>query len=78
MVRASLGHTGQALRAGRAVSLLFLAVLAAAVARILAAVTDSHAGLSLHVAAFAWMAAFCGFAVVVGPALVMPRRTARP
>lgn len=78
MVRASLGHTGQALRAGPAVSFLFLAVLAAAVARILAAVTDSHTGLSLHVAAFAWMVAFCGFAVVVGPALVMPRRSARP
>lgn len=53
MVRASLGHAGQALRAGLAVSLLFLAALAAAAARTLAAMADSHIGLALYVAAFA-------------------------
>lgn len=78
MVRASLGHTGQALRAGPAVSLLFLAVLIAAITRILAALTDSHTGPLLHVAAFAWVVAFCGFAIVVGPGLVAPRRIAKP
>ena len=77
MVRASLGHTGQALRAGPAVSFIFAAVLVAAVARILATMTDSHSGLALHVAAFAWMAAFCGFAVVFGPALLTPRRSGK-
>lgn len=53
MVRASLGHAGQTLRAGPAVSLLFLAVLAAVAARTLAAMADSHIGLALYVAAFA-------------------------
>ncbi|MDP2733829.1 MAG: NnrS family protein, partial [Hoeflea sp.] len=74
MVRASLGHTGQALRVRPAVTFIFMAVLIAAVARILAAMTDSHSGLVLHVAAFAWMAAFCGFAVVFAPALMRRRK----
>lgn len=74
MVRASLGHTGQALRARPAITFIFVAVLIAAVARILAALTDSHSGLVLHVAAFAWMAAFCGFAVVFAPALSRRRK----
>ena len=74
MTRASLGHTGQALRAGPAISLIFSAVLIAAITRILAALTDSYVDFSLHVAAFAWLIAFGGFAVVFGPALVRPRR----
>lgn len=77
MVRASLGHTGQALRAGLAIRLIFVAILVAAVTRILAAITGSYAGLALHVAAFAWMAAFCGYAVVFAPALVAPRRSTK-
>lgn len=74
MTRASLGHTGQALQARPAITVIFLAVLIAAVARILAAMTDSHTDLVLHVAAFAWLIAFGGFAVVLGPALVRPRK----
>ncbi|MBC7281632.1 NnrS family protein [Hoeflea sp.] len=74
MVRASLGHTGQALHARPAITFIFLAVLVAATVRILAAMTDSHTGLVLHIAAFAWMAAFCGFAVVFAPALMRRRK----
>ena len=74
MVRASLGHTGQALHARPAITLLFVAVLVAALTRILAAMTGSHTGIMLHVAAFAWMAAFCGFAVVFAPALSRRRK----
>mgnify|MGYP003664684005 CR=1 FL=1 len=65
MVRASLGHTGQELHARPAITLL---------TRILAAMTGSHTGIMLHVAAFAWMAAFCGFAVVFAPALSRRRK----
>lgn len=74
MVRASLGHTGQALRARPAITFILMAVLVAATVRILAAMTDSHTGLVLHIAAFAWMAAFCGFAVVFAPALMRRRK----
>jgi len=74
MVRASLGHTGQALHARPAITLLFVAVLVAAITRILATMTDSHTDIMLHVAAFAWMAAFCGFAVVFVAALSRRRK----
>ncbi|MCY0148362.1 NnrS family protein [Hoeflea sp. G2-23] len=74
MVRSSLGHTGQALKAGRSGVFIFASVLVAAVARILAATTDSQT-LALHVAAFAWMAAFVGFGVIFAPALLRRRRS---
>jgi len=75
MARASLGHTGQALRARPVVVALFVAVLLAALARIFAAMTDNYADSALHIAAFAWMAAFCGFAVVFAPALSRRRKS---
>lgn len=77
MVRSSLSHTGRRLRAGPAVTIMFVAVLGAVVSRILATMIDSHADLFLHVAAFAWMTAFCGFAVVFAPALMSPRRSVK-
>ncbi len=75
MVRASLGHTGQALQARPSIIFIFTAVLVAAVTRILATMTDSHTGIALNVAAFAWMIAFCGFALVFAPALSRERKT---
>ncbi|MGJ8573210.1 MAG: NnrS family protein [Hoeflea sp.] len=75
MVRASLGHTGQQLKAGLSVTLLFVALLVAAFSRILATFNDSHTGLTLHIAAFAWMVAFAGFGLVFAPALSRQRRS---
>lgn len=75
MVRASLGHTGQALHAGPAVRIIFTALLVAAVIRIVAALSDSHADITLHIAAFAWMIAFAGFGLVFAPALSRHRKT---
>jgi len=77
MVRASLGHTGQQLKAGYSARLLFAAVLVAAVARILATIGDTSAGLVLHIAAFAWMVAFAGFGLVFAPALCRQRKDQR-
>ncbi|MDF1606893.1 NnrS family protein [Hoeflea sp. YIM 152468] len=74
MVRASRGHTGQQLKAGVSATLLFTALLVAAVTRIAAALIDSHTGVTLHVAAFAWMVAFVGFGLVFAPALSRPRK----
>ena len=75
MIRASLGHTGQPLRAGLSGTLIFSALLVATLARIVAVVSEANADLGLQVAAFAWMVAFIGFAVAFGPALCRRRKT---
>ena len=67
MTRASLGHTGQPLVASAATQAIYLLVILAAVVRIAGAFTGSPA--LLHVAAFAWIAAFGTFVVVYGPLL---------
>jgi uncharacterized protein involved in response to NO len=62
MSRAALGHTGRALIAGPAAQAVYALVFAAAIARIYAALAPEHGFAALHVAAFAWVAAFLGFA----------------
>lgn len=74
MMRASLGHTGQQLKAGLAGTVIFIALLTAAFSRILAAFSDSHTGLTLHIAAFSWMIAFAGFGLLYAPALSSRRK----
>lgn len=76
MTRASLGHTGRALAAGRLTQAIYGLVVAAAVLRIAAAFAPAATAL-LHAAAAAWIAAFWIFAVGYGPALFQPRRAAR-
>jgi uncharacterized protein involved in response to NO len=76
MTRASLGHTGRALAAGRLTQAIYLLVVAAAVLRIAAAFAPATTAL-LHAAAAAWIAAFWVFAVGYGPALFQARRSAR-
>jgi uncharacterized protein involved in response to NO len=73
MTRASLGHTGHALRAGRGTLFLYAAILLAALARIAAALAPQWSFVLLHVAAFAWLAAFLGFALIYGPSLFRAR-----
>ena len=68
MTRASLGHTGQPLRAGRGTQIIYAAILAAAVTRIIAAFSGSIA--LMEFAGLAWISAFGGFALVYGPLLV--------
>lgn len=71
MTRASLGHTGQALKAMPPTQIIYGLALASALVRIAAAFSPSVA--LLHLAALLWAAAFAGFAVAYGPALVRPR-----
>jgi uncharacterized protein involved in response to NO len=73
MTRASLGHTGQALRAGKGTLAIYGAVLVAATARVGAALAPQASFVLLHVAAFAWSAAFLGFVIAYGRALWSPR-----
>jgi uncharacterized protein involved in response to NO len=68
MTRASLGHTGCKLVASLPTQLIYFCALVAALARVLAAFEPSS--VLLHIAAFAWVLAFGGFAAVYGPLLI--------
>jgi uncharacterized protein involved in response to NO len=72
MTRASLGHTGQALTATGPITLIYVAVLVAALARI-AAAFDLQRDAMLTVSAAAWVAAFAGFALYYGALLMRSR-----
>lgn len=67
MTRATLGHTGRPLAAGRGTQAIYALALMAVMARLAAAFEPSL--LLLYIAAFAWVAAFAGFVVVYGPLL---------
>jgi uncharacterized protein involved in response to NO len=75
MTRASLGHTGQSLHAGKATQAIYAAIFLAAAARIGAALAPQWSFSLLHVAGFAWAAAFLGFALAYGRALWRPRQS---
>ena len=70
MSRATLGHTGRQLTASAATQAIYLAIIVAALSRVCAVIEPTHSEPLLHVAAFAWAAAFFGFAIAFGPLLV--------
>ncbi len=70
MTRASLGHTGQRLTASPSTQGIYAAIVIAALARICAVIVPAWSGQLLHLAAFAWAAAFLGFVVYFGRALM--------
>jgi uncharacterized protein involved in response to NO len=73
MTRATLGHTGRALRADGATITIFALVSASAVLRIAAAwPVDVHFGL-IEFSGFAWIGAFALFLAKYGPMLLSPR-----
>jgi uncharacterized protein involved in response to NO len=79
MTRATLGHTGQQLHASATTQAIYVAIIVAALSRICAVIEPAHSELLLHLAAFAWAAAFFGFALSFGPLLAgADRRKARP
>jgi uncharacterized protein involved in response to NO len=67
MTRASLGHTGQPLTAGRGTQAIYLFALCAALLRIIAGLIGSM--LLMELAGAAWVAAFGGFVLLYGPLL---------
>ncbi|TIN58716.1 MAG: NnrS family protein, partial [Mesorhizobium sp.] len=71
MTRATLGHTGRELKAGRGTSFIFVAVLLAGSLRILAAFVPSAAVIDM--AGAAWVVAFAGFVLIHGTALTTPK-----
>jgi uncharacterized protein involved in response to NO len=74
MTRATLGHTGRALKASRTTIFIYAAITTSALARIAAAMAPQWTIALLYLAAAAWIVAFAGFAVSYGPMLSKPRR----
>ncbi|MGA2566311.1 MAG: NnrS family protein [Pseudolabrys sp.] len=74
MTRASLGHTGSALSASAVTQAIYAAVVIAALARICSSLQPEWSDLLLHIAAFAWVVAYFGFAASFGPLLVTAQR----
>lgn len=73
MTRATLGHTGRALTAGRGTVFIYLAVLAAALLRVSVGLWPAYASSFYSVAALFWIAGFFGFAILYGPLLLRAR-----
>ena len=66
MSRATLGHTGQRLTASVTTQLIYAAIIVAAWRGSALRIDPAHYGPLLHVAAFAWAAAFLGYAISFG------------
>ena len=73
MTRASLGHTGGALTAGRGTVAIYALVTLAALLRVLAPFGAAEYLVLLCLAGAAWSGAFGLFVVLYGPALMRPR-----
>jgi uncharacterized protein involved in response to NO len=74
MTRASLGHTGNALRASLMTQVIYAAIVIASLARIFSALGPTLSDALLHITAIAWWVAYFGFATSFGPLLVGSRR----
>ena len=73
MTRATLGHTGRAIVSAPSTTLIYAAVLIAAVARLAAPIVPAIYYDALIVSALGWIIAFGGFVAVYGPMLLRPR-----
>lgn len=76
MTRASRGHSGQPLKAGRLEIILFVLVLAGALARVVAPHAPGMTMPMFELAGLAWAAAYLGFVAAYGRMLLL--RPARP
>ena len=66
MTRATLGHTGQELHAGLGTVAIYLALVTAVLARVVAGVWTDEAMAMHSLAGVAWIGAFGGYAVLYG------------
>lgn len=73
MTRATLGHTGHALTAGRGTTALYLLILMAVAARFAAGIFPGMANTLYLLSGMAWIGAFGGFVVLYGPLLLRPK-----
>ncbi|HML28401.1 MAG TPA: NnrS family protein, partial [Hyphomicrobium sp.] len=72
MTRATLGHTGRELIASNATQVIYLAVVAAMLARVTMEFLPTLMLPLMYAAAIAWISAFVGFIIVYGPMLAGP------
>jgi uncharacterized protein involved in response to NO len=73
MTRATLGHTGQSLHAGRATLVIYLSLIGSIFARITAVIWVGSAMTIYLLSGALWIGAFLGFAIVYGPYLMKPK-----
>lgn len=73
MTRATLGHTGRALRANSFAIGCYLTIQLAALARVFATLTPEHYLQLIHAAGALWIMAFALFLINFGPILFRPR-----
>jgi uncharacterized protein involved in response to NO len=73
MTRASLGHTGRPLTAGRGTMAIYVLVTFAALFRLLAPLAETHYLFALVIAGAAWSGAFGLFALLYAVPLSQPR-----
>ena len=73
MTRATLGHTGRALSAGRGTLAIYFLVTSGAILRLAAPLAGAGSLTVTWIAGFAWAGAFGLFALLYGPSLVGPR-----
>jgi len=73
MTRATLGHTGQTLRAGLGTLAIYVALIISVFARLLAEFCTGHAMTLYTLSGMFWIGAFLGFAVIYGPCLMKPK-----
>jgi uncharacterized protein involved in response to NO len=81
MTRASLGHTGRPLTAGKGTTAIYVLVTIATIARLLAPLSDVHYLAMLVIAGTAWSSAFALFVLAYASPLMRPavkRESARP
>lgn len=73
MTRATLGHTGQPLTAGKGTAAIYLALLTAVLSRLAAAVWVDQAPTLYTLAGIAWIGGYAGYAALYGPLLMRQR-----
>lgn len=76
MTRATLGHTGRLLTAGRGTVAIYGAVILAVGARVVAGAWPEATGALHTLSGVAWVAAFAGFVALYGPMLLRPKQNA--
>ena len=74
MTRATRGHTGRVLTASRTTSIIYGAIVLAAVVRPLADILPDHARVLYMMSGAAWLSAFGLFLIEYGPMLAKVRR----
>lgn len=78
MTRATLGHTGRELHAGKGTATIYALVTAGAMLRVAAPWLPVDYLLAIRIAAVLWGGAFLLFLILFGPKLLGPRPDGRP